>query len=120
MLEVCARTVPTEITSRSAISLLAIGLGCRSETETVFSRDTISDRRQFGLYALAILLTILPTELNITERILGLVPLTGQQWFLCFAFAFGLLCVDEVIKWFLRRRHAADAPGAANAELSPA
>ncbi len=87
---------------------VAIGLGCRSETETVFSRDTISDRRQFGLYALAILLTVLPTELNITERILGLVPLTGQQWLICFAFAFALLLVDEVIKWFLRRSRRAE------------
>ena len=47
------------------------GLSCRSETQTAFSRDLLADRRQVGLYGLALLLTILATELGFLQRILG-------------------------------------------------
>jgi Ca2+-transporting ATPase len=83
---------------------VAFGLGARSETGTVFVRDTVGDRRQLILYGMALLLTLLGTELGFLQRILGTISLSGDQWLLCIAFALALLLVDEAIKFFLRRR----------------
>jgi Ca2+-transporting ATPase len=87
-----------------ALFNIAVGLSARSETGTVFVRDTVSDRRQLQLYGLALLLTVLATELGFLQRILGTVSiLGGYRWLLCIALAFALLLVDEVIKFFMRR-----------------
>ncbi len=86
-----------------ALLSIAVGLGARSETTTAFKRDVFSGRRQAALFGLALLLTFLPTQLDFLQKLLGLTSLTGEQWLLCFALAFALLLVDEVIKFFLRR-----------------
>ena len=61
------------------------------------------------LYGLALLLIFLPTELGFMQRILGMTSLNSEQWLICIGFAFVLLLVDEVIKFFLRRRRQAKA-----------
>jgi Ca2+-transporting ATPase len=81
-----------------------VGLSCRDETQSAFNREILSDRRQVGLYGLAVGLTFLATELGFLQRILGTQGLTGDQWLLCIAVALSVLVVDEVIKIFLRRR----------------
>ncbi len=89
---------------------IAMGVNSRSETETVFQMSTVSDRRQLGLYGLALLLTFLPTELGLTQRILGLTPLSLEQWLLCIGCVLIVTLVYEVIKLFLRRgQHPAEA-----------
>ncbi len=88
---------------------IALGLSSRYERLSTFNRDIISDRRQLGLYGLALLLTFLPTELNFGQRILGLTSLTFDQWLVCFAGAIALLLIDEVIKYFLRRSRGSAA-----------
>jgi Ca2+-transporting ATPase len=77
----------------------------------VFNRDIISDRRQLMLYGLALLLTLLPTELEFIRSRVGLTSLTMQQWLICAGLAFALLLVTEVMKVFIRRsrRHEAAA-----------
>ncbi len=100
---------------------IAIGLSSRSETATLFQMSTVTDRRQLGLYGLALLLTFLPTELGVTQRILGLVPLDLNQWLVCIGAAIALVLVYEVMKFFLRRSrnrsHGANVPaGAAPAQ----
>ena len=59
----------------------------------------------------AVLLTFLATELSPLQRVLGTVSLSGQQWLLCLGIGLTLLVVDEVVKFVLRRRGAAAAPG---------
>jgi P-type Ca2+ transporter type 2C len=93
---------------------VVIGLSCRSETNSAFNRDILSDRRQLMLYGLALLLTFLPTELGVLQRSFGTAGLTLEQWLLCIGLAIALLLVDEVIKFFLRRRR-----GGAPAETTP-
>ncbi len=83
-----------------------IGLSCRSETRSAFNRDVLHDRHQLMLYGLALLFIFLPTELGFMQRILGLTSLSGDQWLICIGFAIALLLVDEVIKFFLRRRRS--------------
>jgi len=82
---------------------IALGFTAHSETRTAFNRDIISDRRQLGLVGLALLLTILPTQLAFLQRILGLTELDGQQWLVAIGLAAGLVLVDEAVKLFLRR-----------------
>ena len=60
---------------------------------------------QLMLYGLALLFIFLPVELGF-QRFLGLTSLTGNQWLICIGFAFALLLVDEVIKFFMRRRRS--------------
>ena len=83
---------------------IAIGLSARSEFQTVFDRDTLSDRRQLMLYGLSLLFTFLATELGFMQRLFGTMALRAQDWLICAALAFGLVIIDEVIKFFLRRR----------------
>ncbi len=95
---------------------IAIGLSARSETQSALSRDILSDRRQLGLFGLAFLLTVLPTELGFLANRFELTSLVGEnRWLICIGFAVALLLVDEVIKFFLRRSrsHAAATPAVA-------
>ena len=86
---------------------IALGISARSETETVFNRDNLSDRRQLGLYGLSLLFILLPVEFGIGDRILETTPISGQQWLICIVFALAMLLIDEVIKFFMRRRRSA-------------
>ena len=83
---------------------IAVGLSARSETGTVFTLDTVADRRQLTLYGLALLFVLLPVEFGIGDRILGSVQLSGQQWLVCLGLAFALILIDELVKFFMRRR----------------
>ncbi len=85
---------------------VAIGLAARDEFNTAFNRDILSDRRQLMLYGISILLVVLGTELGFLQRILGTTSLDRDQWFLAIALAVGLLLIDEVVKFILRRRRA--------------
>jgi Ca2+-transporting ATPase len=87
---------------------VTLGLSARSETGTVFTRDTVGDRRQLGLYGLALVLTLLGTELGLLQRILGTISLNGDQWLLCLGFALALLLVEKVVKFFMRRGRERD------------
>ncbi len=73
---------------------------------TAFNRDIFHDRNQLLLYGVALGMTVLSTELGIFQRILGLTHLTRNQWLICIVFAVALLLVDEMIKFFLRRRRS--------------
>ncbi len=91
---------------------IVVGLSARSETGSVFNRDILSNRHQLLLYGLALLFTLLPTELGFLQDLgylqarqsrFGLTNLDGNQWLICIGFAVALLLVDETIKFFLRR-----------------
>ena len=107
--ESTAATAATLGFATFALFNVALGLTSRDETGTIFRRDFLTDRRQLGLYGIALAVIVLSTELSITQRILQIVPLTGAQWMLCVGLALGLLVVEEIIKFFLRRREHAIA-----------
>jgi Ca2+-transporting ATPase len=98
---------------------MAEGLSARSETGSAFNRDILSDRNQLVLYGFALLLTFLPTKLPFLQKFLGLTDLTGSQWFQILVAAFMLLLVEEVIKFFLRRRRGQDVPTPMPATTAP-
>ena len=50
---------------------------------------------------------MLPTELGFLANRFELTSIAGEnRWLICIGFAVGLLLVDEVIKFFLRRRQS--------------
>jgi Ca2+-transporting ATPase len=98
---------------------IAVGLSCRSEFNTVFTLDTVSDRRQLMLYGIALLTVLVGLEFNIGQRVLNTVSLNGTDWLIAIACAFVLLLIDEVVKFFLRRSRGGQTPAAAPA-TSPA
>jgi Ca2+-transporting ATPase len=93
-----------------ALFNISVGVSARSETGTVFNRDNLADRRQLGLYGLALLFILLATELGFLQRILGLVELNGSQWLLCLGLAIALVLVDEVVKLLMRRSRRHETP----------
>jgi Ca2+-transporting ATPase len=95
---------------------VAMGLSARSETATAFNRDVLQDRTQVLLYGMALLVAFLSTELGFLQRLLGTVSLNGNLWLTCIGLAIGLLLVDEVIKFFMRRRRSAAAGRVAPAQ----
>jgi Ca2+-transporting ATPase len=85
---------------------IALAVGARSATQTALDRDTIAGRRQLVLYGLALLFTVLSTELGILQRILNTTSLTGGQWLVCIVLAVTLVLLSELIKLGLRRRRS--------------
>ena len=116
LLEAAAEPVDAVLAATLAVTVfslfnVAAGLTNRDERRSALSRDLLADRRQVGLYGLALLLTVLATELPVLQRVLGTAPLSGDLWLLCGVVALSLLVVDEAVKLVLRRR-AGPAPAA--------
>lgn len=90
----------------TAFSLFQVsaGLTAQDETRTMFTRDIFEDRRQAQLFGLSLLLTFLVTQVGFLQRIFHTTALTLGQWLVCIGVAASLVVVDEVIKFFLRRR----------------
>jgi Ca2+-transporting ATPase len=92
-----------------------LALSARSETGSAFNRDVLKNRHQLMLYGISVLMVLLPLNLDFLKNFLGLTNLTSNQVIICLGFAFILLLVDEVIKFFLRRsRKQAPQPVAIN------
>jgi Ca2+-transporting ATPase len=87
-----------------SLFIVVLALSARSETASAFNREIVKNRHQLALYGLSLLMIILPIKLNFLQSFLKLTEITGNQWLICIAFAFALLLVDEVIKFFMRRR----------------
>jgi Ca2+-transporting ATPase len=80
------------------------GLENQNQHRTIFTLDTLNDRRILGLYGMGLLFMILATESNLLNRILGTTSLTFQQWMISFGISLVLLVLEEILKFFLRRR----------------
>ena len=103
-----------------SLFVVSNGISCHSETLSAFPiRNFLHDRHQVMLYGLALLLIILPTELDFLQRGLGLTSLSGNQWLLCIGFAIALLIVNEIIKVVLRSRRKHDAATSCRRNASP-
>jgi Ca2+-transporting ATPase len=99
-----------ELTARTmgfvffSLAVVVLALSARSERASAFNRDILANRHQLMLYGISLLMIILAIKLDFLKSFLGLTEITGNQWLICIAFAFALLLVDEVIKFFMRRR----------------
>jgi Ca2+-transporting ATPase len=60
------------------------------------------------LYGVALLAILLVTEIGFLQRLVGTTRLDMDQWLTCIGVAAILLVVEEVIKFFVRRRAAGE------------
>jgi Ca2+-transporting ATPase len=104
-----------ELTARTmgfvffSLAVVVLALSARSERASAFNRDILANRHQLMLYGISLLMIILAIKLDFLKSFLGLTEITGNQWLICIAFAFALLLVDEVIKFFMRRSRSQPA-----------
>ncbi len=86
-----------------SLAVVVLALSSRSETGSAFNREVLKNRHQLMLYGISVLMILLPLNLDFLKKFLGLTNLDTNQVIICLVFAFVLLLVDEVIKFFLRR-----------------
>ncbi len=75
----------------------------RDPNGSVFRRTTFSSPKLLWTAGIALLLTILATEMRLTQRILETTALNGMQWGICLIIAVSLLIVAEIVKFFTRQ-----------------
>jgi Ca2+-transporting ATPase len=86
------------------LMLVVAAYECRSETATVFARETF-DSRRMNLIALGeVVGAVLLTSTDLFGRLLQTKPLTGPQWLLAVLAAVALLAAWELGKLVSRRR----------------
>jgi Ca2+-transporting ATPase len=81
---------------------IPFSLSLRNPTKTVFTRETFSNRYLWFAYGWVILVLLLVTELGILQSIFDTVPLTEEQWGICFSVVLLFLIVSEIAKLILR------------------
>lgn len=84
-----------------ALLNFALGITSRSEKGTIFSKELLPGWRQLGLYGMSLLFIFLGTFLLRAAD--NTTPLTSIQWLICFGFTGGLILIEEVSKFFMRR-----------------
>jgi P-type Ca2+ transporter type 2C len=89
----------------TTLSLLHVvgALEVRELTGSIFSRYTIANRRFVQLIGVALVLTLLVTELGALNRIFDTVPLTSEQWGICLLASLVFLAFCELGKLVDRR-----------------
>ncbi|MBW2581154.1 MAG: cation transporting ATPase C-terminal domain-containing protein, partial [Deltaproteobacteria bacterium] len=81
---------------------IPFSLSLRTPLKTVFRRETFSNRNLWLAYGWVILALLFVTELEILQSIFETVPLTRQQWGICFGVALLFLFAGEIVKLILR------------------
>ena len=89
-----------------ALANILLAYVVKDPLRSVFSLDTLSDRRLLQMSAISLVVIVLSTELRILQRILDSVPLTGQQWLVCLLASATVLVASEIQKFVLRRKEA--------------
>ena len=101
------------LTTLSLMHVVA-ALECREPTGTIFKRYTIANRRFVQLIGLALVFTLLVTELSPLQRIFDTVSLTSRQWGICLLGPLLFLALAELGKLYDRHRgHAQHVPAQA-------
>jgi Ca2+-transporting ATPase len=81
---------------------IPFSLSLRHPNKTVFRRETFSNRYLWFAYGWIILILLLVTEIGILQSIFNTVPMTKEQWGICFSVALLFLIVSEIAKLILR------------------
>jgi Ca2+-transporting ATPase len=100
--------VPTASATAGFVTLglahIFAAFGCRSETDSVFTRDTLLNGAFLRRSAIAVAAMILVVGLEFLRNWFGIVPLTPGQWGGCLLGASAVLVVMELGKVVKRRR----------------
>ena len=85
------------------LMLIVAAFEARSETETVFTHDTLNSSRMNTIALAELAGAFLITQADFLRRLLGTTPLTGQQGGIALCSAVVLLLGWEIGKWVVRR-----------------
>ncbi len=86
-----------------ALMSIPISLNLRHPLDTVFSKETFSNRYLLLAYGWVVLALILVTELGFLKDVFDTTSLTGEQWGVCVVAAVAFLLAGEIGKFILRR-----------------
>jgi P-type Ca2+ transporter type 2C len=92
-----------------AIANVFLAYAVKDRLRSVFSEGTTADRKLLLATGLSAVVILFGTELQIFNRILGTVSLTGEQWAICLVSAATVLVASELQKLVLRRRRPTEA-----------
>jgi Ca2+-transporting ATPase len=87
-----------------AIANVFFSFCVKDDVKSVFSVDSLADRRLLKATGMSAVAILFGTELGIFQRILGTVSLTGKQWIVCILAAFTIVAATEIRKLWLRHR----------------
>jgi Ca2+-transporting ATPase len=102
-----------------AIYNLLFSFASLDEKRTIFSLETVSDRKFLMFSGISALAILLAPELDVFNRILQTEDLTRVEWLICILVPFTIVGVSELWKLYLRGRHV-EQPAAAEAVTEPA
>jgi Ca2+-transporting ATPase len=88
---------------------LAGGLLARDQRHTIFDRAAVPGPTQLRRYGIALLLTVAVTGFGFLQRLIGTTSLDFSQWWICIGAAASLVVMEELIKFFIRRRDSREA-----------
>jgi len=100
-----------------SIANLVFSFTALDEKRSVFSLESVSDRKFLIATGMSAVAIVLGTEMDVLNRFLGTTGLTGGQWGVCLIVPFGIVLASEAWKWYLRRR---DTQSASEAGAEPA
>jgi Ca2+-transporting ATPase len=86
-----------------AIANVFLSFAVKDHLASIFSSASLADRRLLKATGLSAIAILFGTEVQIFQRILGTVSLTGRQWLICILAAFTIVAASELQK--LYRRH---------------
>ena len=82
-------------------------LNARHDTRTVFHRDTLANRWMWIALGGVILLQVGVTHLGFLQRLFDTMPISAVQWLICIAVASSVVWVEEIRKFFARKKELA-------------
>ncbi|MEU5880113.1 cation-transporting P-type ATPase [Spirillospora sp. NPDC047279] len=82
---------------------LFFSIATKDELRTVFSLETVADRKFNVATAASIVTLVLTTSLEPLQKILDTTELNGRQWLICTGAALSIVVVSEIRKALLRR-----------------
>jgi Ca2+-transporting ATPase len=89
-----------------AVANLLFSFTALDEKKTIFSLDTVSDKKFLMFSGLSAAAIFLGTELGPLNRLLQTTPLSRAQWGVCLVLPLVIVAASEVWKLYLRRRDA--------------
>jgi Ca2+-transporting ATPase len=87
-----------------AIANVFFSFTVKDSLRSVFSVESLADRRLLKATGLSAVAILFGTEVGIFQRILGTVSLSGKQWIACILVAFSIVVVSEIWKAIRRAR----------------
>ena len=104
----------TDIVKAWTISLTVLAVfqwfnawNCRSESTSFFRKDFFSNRYLVGATTIIVSFHMLAVYAPFFQRFLHTVPLSLSEWLVIIPIATSIIWIEEIRKFFYRRRHAA-------------